>query len=156
MLVQYTGKTKKGKNNSTWQQIPLEKKKKKPHSNLSLSRYKSHKEQWADIWVYTLNTHGHRCTTFHPKHQQNMAARAIHVMCVWVCRTDSRVQYVWLTGCEQSTGAEPYLVATMPSQGQEQETLERGGNNQGMLNISWVGRHSAWWYKHMRRKRLAH
>lgn len=63
---------------------------------------------------------------------------------VRVCRTDSRVQYVWLTGCERSTGAEPYLVATMPSQGPEQETLERGGNSQGMLNISWVGRHSAW------------
>lgn len=63
---------------------------------------------------------------------------------VRVCGTDSRVQYVWLTGSEQSTGAEPYLVATMPSQGPEQETLERGGSSQGMLNISWVGRHSAW------------
>lgn len=75
-----------------------------------------------------------------------------------VCWTDGRVQYVWLTGDEQSTGAEPYLAATMPSQGPEQETLERGRNSQGMPNISQVGRHSAWWYthKHMRRKRLVH
>lgn len=155
MLVQYTGKLKKWKTTAHDSKF-LWIKKKKTHSNLSLSRYNSQKEQWDDIWVYTLNTHGHRCNAFHPKHQQNMAARAIYVMWLWVRGTDSTVQYVWLTGCEQSTRAEPYLVATMPSQGQEQETLERRGNNQGMLNISWAGRHSAWWHKHMRCKRLAH
>lgn len=74
--------------------------------------------------------------------QQNIALRAIFVTSV--CRTDSRVQRVRLTGGEQSTAAEPYLVATMASQGREQETLERGGGSQGMLNISWAGRHLAW------------
>lgn len=75
------------------------------------------------------------------KHSCKSHLRHAHVR---VCGTDSRVQYVWLTGGEHSAGAEPYLVATMPSQGSERETLERGGSSQGMLNISWVGRHSAW------------
>lgn len=97
------------------------------------------------IYGYTQSTH---VNTGAPQFIPNTAThrRESHPCHVYVrvCRTDSRVQYVWLTGCERSTGAEPYLVATMPSQGPEQETLERGGNIQGMLNISWVRRHSAW------------
>ena len=116
------------------------------------------------MYVYRQCTHEHRCNTVHPKHQQNIVTSVIYVVCMRVCGTDSRVQCVcvcvcvcvWLTGSKRSTGAEPYLVATMPSRGLKQETLERGGNSQGMLSISWAGRHSAWWYKHMRRKRLAH
>lgn len=105
----------------------------------------------------------HRARTRTQVHRSSSKTSAKHScerhLChvyVRVCRTDSRVQCVWLTGCERSTRAEPYLAATMPSQGPEQETLERGGNSQGMLNISWAGHHSAWWYKHMRCKSLAH
>lgn len=54
---------------------------------------------------------------------------------------DRRVQFVWLTAGEGRSEAELVLVATMPSQGPEQQTLR--GNNQGILNISEAGRHSA-------------
>lgn len=64
-------------------------------------------------------------------------------MHVTVHGSNRRAQRGWLTGSEQSAAAEPYLVATMPSQGYEEETLERGGYSQGMLNISWAGHHTA-------------
>lgn len=62
---------------------------------------------------------------------------------VTVHGSNRRTHRGWLTGSEQSAAAEPYLVTTMPSQGYEEETLERGGYSQGMLNISWAGRHTA-------------
>lgn len=93
---------------------------------------------------YTQHTHSNTgASQLILYNQQNIALTVIYVMCL-CAGAGSRVQCVWLTGCKQSTAAEPYLVATMPLQGPEQETLERRGNSQGMLNISWTGRHSAW------------
>lgn len=126
MSVQaHTAKLKKGKPTAHDSKIPQ-----------GRSRYE---------WVYTAHTFKYRCITVHPARPatHSFESHLCHEYAT-VCRTDSRVQCVRLTGCEQSTAADPYLVATMPSQGLEQETLERGGNSQGMLNISWAGCHSAW------------
>ncbi len=140
-MVQYTHRqTERGKPTAHDGKIP-QGKKKPTHSTLSASRYKSHEEQSDDICAHTQTQVHHSSSKTPARH--SCESHLCHVY-VRVSSTDSRVQYVWLTGCERSTGAEPYLVATMPSQGPEQETLERGGHGQGMLNISWVGRHSAW------------
>lgn len=146
---------KKGKPIAHDSKSPQEEKKTSFHSISVKMRI----AQGAVIWYMGI----HRAHTWTQMHHSSSKTPATHRreshpchVYVRVCSTDSGVQYVWLTGCERSTGAEPYLVATMPSQGPEQETLERGGNSQGMLNISWVRRHSAWWYKHVRCKRQAH
>lgn len=80
-----------------------------------------------------MNEQGHDVLsyTYPPQFTQNTSKELLE--------KSSRQESSVCPSCEQRTRAEPFVDATMPSQGPENQ---RGGNSQGMLNISWAGRHS--------------